>query len=133
MAVHDHLAQAAGAGLATEVLLKLYLLELRYLQEFQLLTRLSTGERATLVTAWEEWGRGEAQTPPEGVGEATRLWAGTEPFLHGRGPEIERYLSIAATLHSDVRFGGAINANQLALIEKLTPAASLREPRQSLQ
>src|SRR5207248_11030734 len=57
-AVRDHLAHAAGAGLAADVLLKLYLLELRYLAEFQLLTRLSTNERAALVTGWEEWARG---------------------------------------------------------------------------
>ena len=40
--------------------------------------------------------------------------------LDSRGPEIERYLSVAATLHSDVRFGGAINAKQLAMIEQLS-------------
>ena len=119
-AVRNHLAHAAGAGLPVDVLLKLYLLELRYLAEFQLLTQLSSGERTTLVAAWEEWGRGERDAPPEGVGTATRLWAGTEPYLDGRGPEIERYLSVAATLHSDVRFGGAINAKQLAMIEQLS-------------
>src|SRR6266545_4486531 len=69
-----------------------------------------TGERATLVAAWEQWARGDAPQPPDGIAESTRLWAATEPFLEGRGSEIERYLSVAATLHSDVRFGGAINA-----------------------
>jgi hypothetical protein len=122
-AVRNHLAYAAGAGLTVDVLLKLYLLELRYLSEFQLLTQLSAGERAALVTSWEEWARGEAPKPPEGVGEATRLWAATEPYLAGRGSEIERYLSVAATLHSDVRFGGAINAKQLELIEQLSHAS----------
>jgi hypothetical protein len=119
-AVRDHLARAAGAGLALDVLLKLYLLELRYLTEFQVLTQLSTGEREALVTEWEGWARDERQEPPDGIGKATRLWAATEPYLDGRGPEIERYLSVAATLHSDVRFGGAINAKQLALIEQLS-------------
>ena len=42
-------------------------------------TQLSSGERTTLVAAWEEWGRGERDAPPEGVGTATQLWAGTEP------------------------------------------------------
>src|SRR6266545_1884936 len=109
-AVRNHLAYAAGAGLTPDVLLKLYLLELRYLPEFQLLAQQSTGERATLVAAWEQWARGDAPQPPDGIAESTRLWAATEPFLEGRGSEIERYLSVAATLHSDVRFGGAINA-----------------------
>jgi len=133
LAVRDHLARSAGAGLPVDVLLKLYLLELRYLAEFQLLAQMSSSERAALVAAWEEWGRGEHDAPPEGVGTATRLWAGTEPYLDGRGPEIERYLSVAATLHSDVRFGGAINAKQLAMIEQLsypsdaTRAAALEE------
>ena len=119
-AVRNHLAHAAGAGLPMDVLLKLYLLELRYLAEFQLLTQLSSSERTALVAAWEEWGRGERGAPPDGIGTATRLWAGTEPYLDGRGLEIERYLSVAATLHSDVRFGGAINAKQLAMIEQLS-------------
>jgi len=126
-AVRNHLAHAAGAGLAPDVLLKLYLLELRYLQEFQLLAQLSTSERAALVTAWEEWARGDAPKPPNGIAETTRLWAATEPYLDGRGPEIERYLSVAATLHSDVRFGGAINVKQLAVIEQLShPSDSTR-------
>ncbi len=126
-AVRNHLASAAGAGLTPDVLLKLFLLELRYLQEFQLLAQLSTGERAALVTAWEQWARGDAPKTPDGIAESTRLWAATEPFLEGRGPEIERYLSVAATLHSDVRFGGAINAKQLALIGNLShPSDSTR-------
>jgi KAP family P-loop domain len=120
LAVREHLASAAGAGLPVDVLLKLYLLELRYLAEFQLLAQLPSSERTELVAAWEAWGRGERDTPPEGIGAATRLWAGTEPHLESRGPEIERYLSVAATLHSDVRFGGAINARQLAMIEQLS-------------
>jgi KAP-like P-loop domain-containing protein len=119
-AVRDHLARAAGAPLPVDVLLKLYLLELRYLAEFQLLAQLSGSERTALVAAWEEWGRGERGTPPDDIGTATRLWAGTEPYLDGRGPEIERYLSVAATLHSDVRFGGAINTRHLAMIEQLS-------------
>lgn len=119
-AVRDHLARAAGAGLPVDVLLKLYLLELRYLAEFQLLAQLSGRERTVLLAAWEAWGRGEGDTPPEGVGMATRLWAGTEPYLESQGPEIERYLSVAATLHSDVRFGGAISARQLEMIEQLS-------------
>lgn len=119
-AVRNYLAHAAGAGLPVDVLLKLYLLELRYLAEFQLLTQLSSSERTELVAAWEEWGRAERGAPPDGIGTATRLWAGTEPYLDGRGLEIERYLSVAATLHSDVRFGGAINAKQMAMIEQLS-------------
>jgi len=106
----DHLARAVGAGLPVEVLLKLYLLELRYLAEFQQLTRMSSSERTAMVAAWEEWGRNERDTPPEGIGTATRVWAGVEPYLAGRGPEIERYLSVAATLRSDVRFGGYLGA-----------------------
>jgi hypothetical protein len=119
-AVRDHLARAVGAGLPVDVLLKLYLLELRFLAEFQLLAQMSGSERAALVAAWEAWGRGERDTAPEGIGTATRLWAGTEPYLENHGPEIERYLSVAATLHSDVRFGGAMSARQLEMIEQLS-------------
>jgi hypothetical protein len=120
LAVRDHLARAAGAGLPVDVLLKLYLLELRYLAEFQLLAQMSGSERAGLVAAWEAWGRGERDTAPKGIGTATQLWAGTEPYLENHGPEIERYLSVAATLHSDVRFGGAMSARQLEMIEQLS-------------
>jgi hypothetical protein len=79
LAVRDHLAGAVGASLPVDVLLKLYLLELRYLAEFQLLAQMSSSERTAVVAAWEEWGRSERDTPPEGIGSATRDWAGAEP------------------------------------------------------
>jgi KAP family P-loop domain len=76
LAVRDHLARAASAGLPVDVLLKLYLLELRYLAEFQLLAQLSSSERTALMAAWEQWGRGEHDTQPEGIGAATRSLIG---------------------------------------------------------
>jgi len=134
-AVREHLAQAAGAGLDLDVLLKLYLLEWRYLPEFNVLAERSPGDRDALLVAWEEWALDSEHTAsaPTGVGDTTRPWAASEPSLRGRSAEIDRYLSIAATLRSDVRFGGAVNARQLLLIEHLshpsdaTRAAALQE------
>ncbi|MEU4828447.1 P-loop NTPase fold protein [Actinomadura sp. NPDC023710] len=122
LAVREHLARAGGASLELELLLKLYLLEVRYLDEFRLLSQKAAAERDALVVAWEIWARGEGDRPP-GVREETRAWAASQPSLVGLQAQIERYLSVAATLLSDVRFGGAVTGALMRIIENLTHAS----------
>ena len=52
-----------------------------------------------------------------------RLWAHNEPWLAARGGEIDRYLSVAATLLSDVTFGGAMDSEQRKTVESLLSKA----------
>lgn len=120
LAVREHITRAGGADLELSVLVRMYVLELRHLEEFTLLAGLPADGRATLVQAWEGWAtdRDDAARP-DGVGEQTKAWARTEPSLVGRAAEIDRYLSLAATLRSDVSFGGAMDADQRELVEQL--------------
>jgi len=60
----------------------------------------------------------DAVKPPE-VSDATEAWAQNEPRLTGSSSEIERYLSLAATLLSDVTFGGAMDSEQRKTVEQL--------------
>lgn len=124
LAIREHIAHESGAALPLGVLVRLYLLELRHLAEFKTLAALAPDARAALLRKWEEWGaeQEDAERPAE-VGENTRAWAGGQPRLAGRGSEIDRYLSLAATLRADVRFGGALDAAQRAVVERLLSEA----------
>ncbi|GHJ50609.1 hypothetical protein Cs7R123_79510 [Catellatospora sp. TT07R-123] len=128
MAVREHLATLAGAELRLDVLVKLYLLELRYSEAFQTLAGKGKAERKLLVGAWEDWAQGKkGATAPEGVGD-TKAWAAHAPSLRDQADAVDRYLSVASTLKSDVRFGGAVSAVQLELIELLCdPSESTRK------
>jgi len=120
LAIREQIADEAGAHLPLDVLVKMYLLELRHLPEFKTLAALGSNERTDLLRRWEDWadGKDDAAKPAE-VTEATRAWAQHEPRLVGRGSEIERYLSLAATLLSDVTFGGAMDSEQRKTVELL--------------
>ncbi len=124
LAVREHIARESGAPLPLGILVRLYLLELRHLAEFKRLAALAPDARAALLRKWEEWGTEQdgADKPPE-VDEGTRSWAGGEPRLSGRGSEIDRYLSLAATLRADVRFGGSLDAAQREVVERLLSEA----------
>lgn len=119
LAVREQLATAAGAPLRLEVLAKLYLLELRHSEAFQALVGQATAERQAFIETWEQWAQSGDGPAPVGVTDETRGWAAEPPYLKGETDAIDRYLSIAATLKSDVRFGGAVSAQQLELIELL--------------
>jgi len=118
LAVREQVADEAGAHLPLDVLVKMYLLELRHLPEFKVLAGLESDKRTDLLRRWEGWAHGEkdAVKPPE-VNEGTHAWAHNEPPLAGRGDEINRYLSLAATLLSDVTFGGAMDSEQRKRVE----------------
>ncbi|GAA1651129.1 KAP family P-loop domain protein [Saccharothrix algeriensis] len=121
-AVREHLARAGGAELELEVLLKLYLLEIRHLEEFRLLSQKPSAERNTLIADWERWADGDGDRP-QGVREETKAWARSKPSLTGLEAQVERYLSVAATLLSDVRFGGAVTGALIRIIEALADAS----------
>lgn len=120
LAIREQIADEAGAHLPLDVLVKMYLLELRHLKEFKALSALEPDQRTDLLQRWEEWAHGEKDAVmPTEVTDATQLWARNEPRLAGRGGEIDRYLSVAATLLSDVTFGGAMDSEQRRAVEKL--------------
>lgn len=124
LAIREQIADEAGAHLPLDVLVKMYLLELRHLKEFKALAALEPEKRTDLLQRWEEWAHGEKDAVmPTEVTEATQLWARNEPRLAGRGGEIDRYLSVAATLLSDVTFGGAMDSEQRKTVEKLLSKA----------
>lgn len=120
LSIREHITRAAGANLPLGVLVRMYVLELRHLAEFKHLAGLPADGRAALLKAWEAWGHDEdGADRPDGVSEQTKAWARTKPSLVGREADIGRYLSLAATLRSDVRFGGAMDAGQRELVEQM--------------
>lgn len=120
LAIREHIARAAGAQLPLDVLVRMYVLELRHPADFKTLIGLPPDSRATLLRQWEEWGTHQAGVDcPAEIDERTREWAGTKPPLAGRSSDIDRYLSFAATLRSDVRFGGAMDSAQREVVERL--------------
>lgn len=120
LAIREQIADEAGAHLPLDVLVKMYLLELRHLPEFKILAALDPDQRTDVLRRWEDWAHGDKNAvKPTEVNEATQAWAQTEPRLAGRGSEIDRYLSLAATLLSDVTFGGAMDSEQRKTVEQL--------------
>jgi len=120
LAIREQIADEAGAHLPLGVLVKMYLLELRHLPEFKILAGLAPDQRTDLLRRWEGWAGGEKDAvKPPAVSDATEAWAQNEPRLAGSGSEIERYLSLAATLLSDVTFGGAMDSEQRKTVEQL--------------
>ncbi|MFD0687995.1 hypothetical protein [Actinomadura fibrosa] len=99
-AVREHLARSNGAELDPKTLLKLCLLEVRHLSEFRLLSQKATADRRALVAEWEQWAR-EGGELPQGIGEETRARAAGPPSLNEAPEQVERYLSVAATLLGD--------------------------------
>lgn len=126
LAIREQIADEAGAHLPLDVLVKMYLLELRHLKEFKALAALEPDKRTDLLQRWETWAHGEqdAVMPPE-VSDATQVWARTEPRLAGLGGKIDQYLSVAATLLSDVIFGGAMDSEQRKMVENLLSPSDL--------
>ena len=55
LAIREQIADEAGAHLPLDVLVKMYLLELRHLKEFKALTALEPDKRTDLLQRWEEW------------------------------------------------------------------------------
>lgn len=120
LAIREQIADEAGAHLPLDGLVKMYLLELRHLPEFKALAALDPDARTDLLRRWEDWAHGEKDAAkPTEVNDATQAWAHSEPRLAGRGSEIDRYLSLAATLLSDVTFGGAMDSEQRKTVEQL--------------
>lgn len=120
LAIREQIADGAGAHLPLDVLVKMYLLELRHLPEFKALAALDPDKRTDLLRRWEDWAHGEKDAAkPTEVNDATQAWAHNDPRLADRGSEIDRYLSLAATLLSDVTFGGAMDSEQRKTVEQL--------------
>jgi hypothetical protein len=120
LAVREQVADEAGARLPLDVLVKMYLLELRHLREFKTLAALDADKRTNLLQRWEDWANDKkGAAKPNEVDEATHAWAHNAPELVDRGSEIGRYLSLAATLRADVTFGGAMDSEQRKTVERL--------------
>jgi len=62
LAIREQIADEAGAHLPLDVLVKMYLLELRHLPEFKILAGLEPDQRTDLLRRWESWAGGE-RTP----------------------------------------------------------------------
>ncbi len=124
--VRRHIAEARGIEVSAAVIGKVLLLEDRYRDDFDRLAATPDGERAELLAKWEAWAVGaqNAGDRPEGISEATRVWAASEPHLAevALGP----YITLAATLVS-ASLGGDLSDELAALVARLLgPSAADR-------
>ncbi|GAA3012596.1 KAP family P-loop NTPase fold protein [Actinokineospora diospyrosa] len=122
--VRNQIAMTQGLTIAPAVLAKLYLLEDRFLNEFEHLVSLSEAERQELIAEWEEWGRRETEDRPGKVSEETRDWAAAEPWLAAE--PLAPYLTLAASLTSLVA-GANLTDEQAQLVADLSsPTETIR-------
>lgn len=122
--VRTEIAKTHGLTIAPDVLAKLYLLEDRFLNEFEHLVSLPEAQRRELLAQWEKWGRKETGDMPDKVSEETRDWAAVEPWL--AEVPLAQYLTLAASLTSLVA-GANLTDEQAQLVADLSsPTETIR-------
>lgn len=122
--VRTKIAKTHGLTIAPGILAKLYLLEDRFLSDFEHLVGLPEGQRRELLVRWEKWGRKETEDMPDKVSEATRDWAAVEPWL--AEVPLAQYLTLAASLTSLVA-GANLTDEQAQLVADLSsPTETIR-------
>jgi len=115
--VRRQIATSRGIDVAPAVIGKLLLLEDRYRDEFDVLAGTPEMERSALLGAWESWGRGEQDAKrPDGISDATRLWAASDPRL--ANIELGPYITLAATLVA-AQLGGDLSDELAELVRRL--------------
>jgi hypothetical protein len=115
--VRQHIAKARGIDISPAVIGKILLLEDGFRDDFERLAASPPAERAALLAQWESWAKGEEETiRPEGVSEASRRWAASDPLL--ANVEIGPYITLAATL-SLKSFGADLSDEIARLVERL--------------
>lgn len=122
--VRMEIAKKHGVTIEPAVLAKLYLLEARFLNQFEHLVSLSDPERRELLSQWEKWGRKETESMPAKISEETRDWASAEPWL--AEVPLAQYLTLAASLTSLVA-GANLTDEQAQLVADLSsPTETIR-------
>jgi hypothetical protein len=122
--VRMEIAKRHGVTIEPAVLAKLYLLEARFLNQFEHLVSLPDPERRELLSEWERWGRKETESMPAKVSEETRDWASAEPWL--AEVPLAQYLALAASLTSLVA-GANLTDEQAQLVADLSsPTETIR-------
>jgi hypothetical protein len=90
------IAQRTGADITHGELVKLFLLETRFPDQFRRLMSMTDEQQQNYLRQWENWAHGRRETAPEGVSTETRHWASSAPELSGRS--VSRYLALAASM-----------------------------------
>ncbi|NYI91773.1 hypothetical protein HNR02_005096 [Amycolatopsis endophytica] len=122
--VRMEIAKTHGLTIAPGVLAKLFLLEDRFLADFEHLVSLPEAQRRELLEQWEKWGRKETENTPDNVSEETRDWAAVEPWL--AEVSLAQYLTLAASLTSLVA-GANLTDEQAQLVADLSsPTETIR-------
>jgi hypothetical protein len=119
--VRVSIAQARGAELDLDVMLKLYILEDRFPKSFEALVSQIPEERGAFIDQWEKWAAGDSESDadkPEKVDDGTKEWAAAGPSLRRVSGKIDTYLTVAATFTSFSAAEG-LSSEVLALLDDL--------------
>jgi hypothetical protein len=115
--VRSQIAASRGVeGISPAIVMKLMLLEDRFRPDFDHLVGTPEADQQQLLTAWEAWGRGDADAKPDGVTDATKGWAGADPQL--AESDLGPYITLAATLTAST-LGGGLSDELRGLIRKM--------------
>lgn len=115
--VRQQIASGRGIDVAPAVIGKLLLLEDRYRDDFDVLAATPEAERSALLEAWEAWARGEDDRKrPDGISDASRLWAASDPHLAQL--DLGPYITLAATLVA-APLGGDLSDELSELVRRL--------------
>ncbi|WP_244257441.1 KAP family P-loop NTPase fold protein [Kitasatospora cineracea] len=120
--LRSKIAEGQGITIEPAVIAKLMLLEDSHAKDFEVLASLPDSSRGALLEHWQAWGRGEREDKPEGISDASKLWAASEPDL-ARAP-FGPYLTLAASLIS-LEVAATLTQEQLTWVMDLASEADL--------
>jgi len=113
-AVRSSLLAATRHSIREDVVMKMWIFEQNFAESFGRLARLATNERTDLLRTWE----GAA----EGVDGSLAKWANDGIKLSESAEEVTAYLSLAASVLTDVRHGGHLAADDALVLAGLLSA-----------
>jgi hypothetical protein len=109
-AVRSSLLAATQETVQPDVVMKLWILEQHFGDEFQSLSRKSAPERAELLASWERDGD---------VDTKLTEWAVAGPMLSTLPDDVTAYLSLAASVLTDVSLGGNLGSDDALILAGL--------------
>jgi hypothetical protein len=118
-AVRLTLLDATSSAIDAGVVMKLWILEQNFPEQFLEITPLPAAERAALLEQWES---GE---PDDAYSEAFRSWAGEGALLSEVPELVTVYLSLAVSTLTDVTLGGDLTSAEAVQLAGLLDSSEL--------
>jgi hypothetical protein len=114
--IRSEMAKSRGLEVRPATMVKLLFLEERFRSDFDALAATPPNDRSDLLRRWEDWARSAELEKPQGVSEASREWAASQPALAEE--DINPYITLAASLAAS-RLSAGLSDELRVLVQQL--------------